>query len=282
MTITGINTRAAPARRGAGSSWAIFATFLCLLLVMLVLLSQPWRGHETLAYLLTYVLPPLLAGSIVLTRLRATPPSRTAWSLLASGLFLTAGGEALEAALRLGLPLAGGALLRDALWFAYYPVVGTALLLLTREAAPRPLLQSWLEAAMAGGATLAVGLLLITDLWELSSSGLPPLFPLADADHEPDGPRGEDAFSIVNNQSSRQRIPRPTLGRQPQLPVNFPEIQHRKNSVHDQQGKNESENEKKNIARRVVGRHTDPDRVQNQEPSGSRGTVFLPLRRDNQ
>jgi diguanylate cyclase (GGDEF)-like protein len=180
MTITGISKKTAPARRTAGSPWAVSVTFLCLLLVTLVVLSQPWRGHETLAYLLTYVLPPLLAGSIVVTRLRATPPSRDAWSLLAIALFLTAGGEALEAALRLGLPLAGGALLRDALWLAYYPAVGAALLLLTRQAAPRPLLQSWLEAAMAGGATLAVGLLLITDLWASSPSGLPPVFPLAD------------------------------------------------------------------------------------------------------
>ncbi|OJF11477.1 GGDEF domain-containing protein [Couchioplanes caeruleus] len=140
----------------AGASLVLLTMALAVVALLAALLGpRVVLGEDTWRYVL-YTLSVLLSAAACLCRAAATPLERPAWALLGAGLLTWGLGNVYSLVWLRHLDTYPVLSWGDALWLAWYPLVGAALVLLLRSrisAVPRNL---WFDGVVVGCATGAV------------------------------------------------------------------------------------------------------------------------------
>ncbi len=137
-------------------AWA--AVLVAGLLVQVVVTFGPWPNETLDGAFMETIYDGVLLGSALLCAMRviARPDERVAWSLLALGLALYAGGNIYWSVALADLDEAPFPSIADGLWLSFYPLAYVAIALLAKARMPRLGVRLWLDGIIAALTVAAI------------------------------------------------------------------------------------------------------------------------------
>jgi two-component system, cell cycle response regulator len=128
------------------------------LLVQVVVTFGPWPNETLDGAFMETIYDGVLLGSALLCAMRviARPDERVAWSLLALGLALYAGGNIYWSVALADLDEAPFPSIADGLWLSFYPLAYVAIVLLAKARMPRLGVRLWLDGIIAALTVAAI------------------------------------------------------------------------------------------------------------------------------
>src|SRR5215203_2499077 len=139
-------------------SRALAAVLAAGVLVQVVATLGPWPSTVLDGALMQTVYDGILLGAAVLCALcvGTRPGERVAWSLLALGLALYAGGNIYWSLALADLDDPPYPSIADALWLGFYPLAYVAIVLLAKARIPRLGVRLWLDGIIAALTVAAI------------------------------------------------------------------------------------------------------------------------------
>jgi two-component system, cell cycle response regulator len=140
------------------SSRAWAAVLVAGLLVQVVVTLGPWPNEVLDGVVMETIYDGVLLGSALLCAVRAFAhrQERVAWSLLALGLALYAGGNIYWSVALADLEEAPFPSIADGLWLSFYPLAYVAIALLAKARMPRLGVRLWLDGIIASLTVAAI------------------------------------------------------------------------------------------------------------------------------